>query len=89
MTLEEINNYDFKVGDRIRVLDTENVRNFLGHRTYDTPINKVFELTEDCIRWIKDNPTCFCFLNNKYGVNFRPEDIELVDTVVNNSYDIY
>jgi len=69
--------HKFKVGDKVRVRDTPNVRSFSG--AYYS-IGKVFTLNNDDVRSMNDIYNNLVLLNNnRFSCNYVREDFELVE----------
>jgi len=70
---------EFKVGDKVRIKDTENVRHFSEYNNTENPTGKILTLDKCDIKDIEDNSNCFILFSNKYCCNFELEDLELVE----------
>ena len=69
----------FKVGDRVRIKDTENIRSFLLAKK---SIGKICILNQGNVSALNDSFRTTLF-NDKYHCNYEIEDLELVKMKTN------
>jgi len=79
--------HNYKAGDKIRILDTEQVKGYVGNTKragYDSCIGNIEVLTKTDAKYINaaQEDQTFSLFANKYGVNFTLDDIELVEEEV-------
>ena len=67
----------FKAWDRVRVLDTDNMR-YRIHRYDRNAIGDIITLDERDIKSIEDKEH-ICPESNKYRIDFDPSDFVLID----------
>ena len=74
--------YNFKVGDKVRVLDTAHVRSWNKNKGVIGYIFTINCMRENNLASFNEGHAWCIDLDNKYGINYLPSDLEKVPEVI-------
>ena len=79
--MKSLTKYNFKVGDKVRVLNTEHVRSWDKNRGVIGYIFTIKGMGENALASFNEGHAWCIDHDNKYGINYLPSDLEKVPEV--------